>query len=143
MADLTNVFGGPWSPPKAPEPDPPHVQLMDAIITAGLTPPKEVVLDGRMHRFYTGTKGKPGHDKSGWYVAYPDGVPAGRFGCWRAGIEITWRADVGRQLTVQEEMAHARRLAEAKKLRDAEQAKTREVASNTVETIWSGCMGVG
>ena len=137
MADLTSILGGPWSPPKAIEPDPPESQLRDAMAGSGMTPPKDIVLDGKMHRFNSGTKGKPGHDKSGWYVAYSDGIPAGRFGCWRAGIESTWRADIGRQISPAEEMAHARRLAEAKATRDAEIKRQREIASDTVETIWT------
>lgn len=141
MADLTNILGGPWSPPKQTEPDPPYIQLRDAIAAAGMIPPKDIVLDGKMHRFNSGTKGKPGHDKSGWYVAYSDGIPAGRFGCWRAGIESTWRADVGRKLNPAEEMAHARRLAEAKAARDAELKRQRDAVADTAEIIWSNGMG--
>ena len=137
MADLTNILGGSWSPPAEVKADPPELQLRDAIEQSGITPPKDIVLDGKMHRFNSGTKGKGGHDKSGWYIAYGDGVPAGRFGCWRAGLESTWRADVGRKLTPSEEMANVRRMSEAKAARDAELAKSREVASNTVEKIWS------
>ena len=140
MVDLTNILGGPWSPPKEVQPDPPQVQLKDAMDRAGLTPPKEIILDGKMHRFNSGTKGKPGHDKSGWYVAFGDGVPAGRFGCWRAGIEIAWKADVGRQLTPAEEMAHARRMSEAKAVRDAEIKRQREIVADTAEAIWTGGM---
>ena len=141
MADLTNIFGGPWSPSKPIEPDPPELQLRDAISAAGMTPPKEIVLDGKMHRFTSGTKGKPGHDKSGWYVAYSDGIPAGRFGCWRAGIEVTWRADVGRQLSPADEMAFARRMSEAKAARDAEIKRQREIVADTAEAIWVSGMG--
>jgi phage/plasmid primase-like uncharacterized protein len=137
MADLTNILGGSWSPPAEIKADPPELQLRDAIEQSGITPPKDIVLDGKMHRFNSGTKGKAGHDKSGWYIAYGDGVPAGRFGCWRAGMEMTWRADVGRKLTPSEEMANVRRMSEAKAARDIELAKSREVASNTVEKIWS------
>jgi putative DNA primase/helicase len=137
MADLTNILGGSWSPPAEIKADPPELQLRDAIEQSGMTPPKDISLDGKMHRFNSGTKGKGGHDKSGWYIAYGDGVPAGRFGCWRAGMEMTWRADVGRKLTPSEEMANVRRMSEAKAARDIELAKSREVASNTVEKIWS------
>ena len=137
MADLTNILGGPWSPPKPIEPDPPHVQLRDAMLAAGLTPPTDLQLDGKMHRFRSGTKGTPGKgDKPGWYVAYSDGIPAGRFGCWRAGIEVTWRADVGRQLTDAEQIIHARRLSEAIKIRDDEVKRQREAVADTAELIW-------
>jgi putative DNA primase/helicase len=142
LADLSNILGGPWSPPAEKRIDPPEIQLIDSIRAAGLEPPQEVHLDGKIHRFRSGTKGSPGHgDKAGWYLVFGDGVPAGRFGCWRSGIEVTWRADIGRKLTPTEEMAHARRISEAKALRDAELQRQREVAASTVESIWSSAQG--
>jgi len=137
MVDISKILGGPWSPPSVSR-DTPETQLLDAIRAAGLTPPGEVVMDGKIHRFASGAKGSGGSgDKAGWYLAFGDGVPAGRFGCWRSGVEVTWRADVGRKYTSAEEMAHVRRMAEAKVLRDAELARKHEVAATTVETIWS------
>ena len=138
MADLTSIFGGEWSPP-SDNTLPPEDQLRDAIMGSGMVPPKEILLDGKLHRFSSGAKGAPGYDKPGWYIAFGDGIPAGRFGCWRSGIESTWRADIGRKLTHTEEMTHVRRMAEAKALRDAETAKKQEIAANTVETIWVEC----
>ena len=109
---------------------------------AGLEPPDIIHLDGKIHRFRSGTKGTPGHgDKPGWYIAFSDGIPAGRFGCWRAGMEQTWRAEVGRQLSQVDEMAFARRMSEAKAARDAEQARKHEVAADVVDQIWSDCIG--
>lgn len=140
MVDLTNILGNAWQPPSQPHVDPPEVQLRDAIKATGLSPPREIFLDGKVHRFNSGTKGAGGHgDKPGWYIAFGDGIPAGRFGCWRSGIESTWRADIGRKFSHTEEMAHVRRMAEAKALRDAESARRHEIASNTVETIWVEC----
>jgi phage/plasmid primase-like uncharacterized protein/KaiC/GvpD/RAD55 family RecA-like ATPase len=138
MADLSKVLGGPWAPPPEKRVAPPEVQLIDAMRAAGLEPPDQVIFDGKLHRFKSGTKGsaKTG-DKSGWYVVFGDGVPAGRFGCWRMGFESPWRADVGRKLTATEEMANARRLAEAKALREAALEKQHEVAAATVEAIWT------
>lgn len=145
MADLTDVLGNSWRPANERHIserhiDPPETQLRDAISVSGLRPPAEVVLDGKVHRFNSGTKGSGGHgDRPGWYVAFSDGIPAGRFGCWRAGIESNWRADIGRKPTHAEEMVHVRRMAEAKIARDAEAARKHEIAANTVETIWSEC----
>lgn len=120
------------------EPPPLEHQVADAMQAAGLTPPHPIIFDGKLHRFRSGTKGQGGHgDKTGWYVLFPDGVPAGKFGCWRSGAEVNWRADIGRQITPVEEMAHARRLAEAKAARDAELARSREVAASTVGEIWA------
>jgi putative DNA primase/helicase len=137
MADLSKVLGGPWAPPPEKLVAPPEAQLIDAMRAAGLEPPDHIEMDGKIHRFKSGTKGSPGHgDKPGWYLVFGDGIPAGRFGCWRAGMEITWRADVGRKLTEFEEMAHARRINESKVLREAAQERQHQVASETVEKIW-------
>jgi len=138
MADLSKVLGGPWAPPPEKLLAPPEAQLIDAIKAAGLEPPDHIEMDGKIHRFKSGTKGTPGIDKPGWYLVFGDGIPAGRFGCWRAGIEVTWRADVGRKLTEFEEMAHARRINESKVLREAAQERQHQVASDTVEKIWTG-----
>jgi len=138
LVDLTHIFGGAFTPPTPQRPDPPEVQLRDAIENAGLTPPTEIVLDGKVHRFRSGAKGTASHgDKTGWYIAFGDGIPAGKFGCWRSGFDSTWRANIGREITLVEQMAHTRRIAEAKALRDAEAVKKQEVASITVETIWA------
>jgi phage/plasmid primase-like uncharacterized protein len=136
MADLSKVLGGPWAPPPEKLVAPPEVQLIDAIRAAGLEPPDHIEMDGKIHRFKSGTKGTPGIDKPGWYLVFGDGIPAGRFGCWRSGIEVTWRADVGRKLSEFEEMAHARRINESKVLREAAQERQHQVASETVEKIW-------
>ena len=138
MADLTTVLNGPWAPAQEKRVAPPEAQLIDAMRAAGLEPPDEIHMDGKIHRFKSGTKGSPGHgDKPGWYLVFGDGIPAGRFGCWRAGMEVTWRADVGRKLSQAEEMSHARRLSEAKALRDAALERQHQVASDTVEKIWT------
>jgi len=139
MADLSKVLGGPWAPPPEKRIAPPEDQLRDAIAAAGLEPPEQIIMDGKIHRFKSGTKGNgnKGGDKPGWYLIFGDGIPAGRFGCWRMGFESPWRADVGRKLTATEEMQHAKRIAEAKAVRDAELDRQHEVASATVETIWS------
>jgi phage/plasmid primase-like uncharacterized protein len=133
MADISHIFTGNFQPSE----DPPEVQLADAMSRAGLKPPAAIQLDGKMHRFSPDKR----NDKSGWYVAYADGVPAGRFGCWRQGIDQTWRANVGRPLSALEEIANTKRLAEARRVRDEELTRHREVVADTVETIWAGCEG--
>ncbi len=139
MADISHILGGAWSPPAEKRIPPPEEQLYDAMLDAGLQPPDNIHMDGKIHRFNSGTKGTGGKggDKPGWYLIFGDGVPAGRFGCWRAGVESTWRADVGRKYTPAEEMAHARRMAEAKTIRDAAIEKQHEIAADTVTQIWN------
>jgi putative DNA primase/helicase len=136
MADLTHIFKGAFTPPLESPPSRPEDQIRDAMIGANLTPPDEILIDGQIHRFKTSPKGK---DKSGWYVIFPDSVPMGRFGCWRQGIEGSFRADIGRKYSAAEEMAFVKRMAEAKAIREAELKRQRELVSNTVEIIWAEC----
>lgn len=140
MTSIVNIMGGAFTPPKTPQPDPPEAQLAAAMEAAGIRPPASIQLDGKLHRFPSYTNGKPGHDPSGYYIAFGDGIPAGKFGCWRAGIEQNWRADVGRQLSVPEQMAMAQRQREAQAARDEAKAKAQEVVADVAETIWAGCV---
>lgn len=136
MADLTKIFGGAWSPPAEVIPPPPEHQFRRAIEDAGLNAPDDLILDGKIHRFRSGSSRKT-LDRSGWYVGHLDGIPCLTFGCWRAGITQTVKADVGKKRwTPAEEMAHAARINAAKKLRDEEIERDRAVAASTVETIW-------
>lgn len=54
-----------------------------AIATAGLEPPDLIVPDGQIHRFVSDRRKG---DAAGWYVLFLSGVPAGAFGCHRAGF---------------------------------------------------------
>jgi putative DNA primase/helicase len=100
-------------------------QFLAAITEAGLTPPKHIIDDGKLHRF--SSNGRRGDD-AGWYVFHAGDIPAGAFGCWRGGVAETWRADIGRELTADEIAAHKRRLADAKRKREEEEKKNRAKA---------------
>ena len=139
MTSITHIFGGPFRPemvPESREPDPPEQQLRQAMMDAGITPPAILEFDGVLHRFANQRR-----DKDAWYIIYPDNIPAGAFGDWREGIERTWRADTGRELSIVEQMAHARRMAEAKAARDAAQKVKAESSARTCAQIWSDCLG--
>lgn len=132
MSDITNIFGGEFRPPEERPVDPPEVQAREAMEAAGIAPPDEIVMDGKIHRFNTGRK----RDKSGWYVFFADGVITGRFGDWREDIEGKFTADTGRTLSAAENMALTQRLNDAKKARDEAREKRAETASDTVTQIW-------
>ena len=137
MAKIPKVVLGPWEPPTQRPPDPPEVQLHTAMLEAGLLnppSPSELQLDGQIHRFKNHPKRT--FDRSGWYMVHGDGVPAGVFGCWREGIEVNFKADIGRKMTLAEEMTFATRVGEAKKLRDQERERKQETVADVVSEIW-------
>ena len=138
MGNISNLFGGEFTPPperqNAPK-APPHEQLIDAIARAGYEPPKEIVFDGKIHRF--STDGKPRRD-DGWYVAYDGKIYAGAFGSWREGSSHNWRADIGRDYTTAEEMEYAQRMKAMRAQRDAEADKRKASAAESCDQIWAG-----
>ena len=133
MTILTSIFPGGFVASEPPPPLAPETQLRVAMGESGLTPPDEIIFDGRLHRF--STNGRP-RDLSGWYVAHDGKIPAGAFGDWRMGMESTWRADIGRSLTPEEDMAHAARMREVRAMREKELAELREATAAKVEQIW-------
>jgi putative DNA primase/helicase len=133
MTVLTSIFPGGFAAPEPPPLQPPEIQLRVAIAEYGLTPPDELIFDGKLHRF--STNGKP-RDMSGWYVAHDGKLPAGAFGDWRSGMESTWRADIGRELNHVEAMQHSARMREVKLLREKELAAIRENAAHQAQELW-------
>jgi putative DNA primase/helicase len=108
-------------------------QFRAAIQQAGLHPPEAIEPDGRLHRF--ASNGERGDD-AGWYVLHDDGVPAGAFGDWRSGTSETWRADIGRPLSRQEETAHRARVERMRVEREVEHARRLAEARDTAGRIW-------
>ena len=108
-------------------------QFRDAIQSAGLVAPNEIEPDGKLKRFSSNGKKS---DDSGWYVLHGDSIAAGSFGDWRTGISQSWRADIGRALSPQEEIAHRARIEGIRREREAEDARRHEAARRDAETIW-------
>mgnify|MGYP003382022743 CR=1 FL=1 len=108
-------------------------QFRQAIIDAGLTPPEVIESDAVLHRFASnGTR----RDQAGWYVFYADGVPAGKFGCWRTGMSQPWRADIGRALTADELAQHRARMNAVKDMRErAEREQRAEAAERAAQLV--------
>lgn len=112
-------------------------QFRGAIQAAGLTPPEIIEADGRLHRF--ASNGRRG-DLAGWYVLHADGVPAGVFGDWRSGTSETWRADIGRRLSPQEEAAHRTRIEAMRYEREADEDRRKAEARERATAIWQSAL---
>ena len=103
-----------------------------AIAAANLTPPDTIIPDGKIHRF--STNGKP-CDESGWYVLHSDGVAAGSFGCWRAGMTQPWCSKSASDMTVAEREAYKQRVKAMQAQREADQIQRQQQARETAATI--------
>ena len=136
MTNLSSILGDNWSPPAHKVYQAPEVQFIDAIIEAGLHAPRDIILDGKIHRFASDDDRRK---KPGWYIAYESPIPVLVFGCWKAGFTSQKRAETGVKYTPADEMKLLSQIAEAKKLRDAELERKHELAVETVELIWPTC----
>ena len=113
----------------------PTEQFRAAILAAGLPPPDEIVVDGRLHRFSTNGRAK---DDSGWYVLHLDGIPAGAFGCWRSGMQANWCAKADNDMTVAERDAHQQRIKAMRAQREVDTAQRRLCAARESERRLKG-----
>lgn len=132
MGNITSLFGGEFTPPPAPKLAsslPPEQQMINAIQDAGYYPPTDIEPDGKIHRF--STNGKRG-DRSGWYICHGGGIYAGAFGDWKEDSSITWRQDIGRDLSTAEQMEHAARM---KKIREESAKAKAKAQESTAETV--------
>lgn len=115
-------------------------EFRQAMEKAGLTPPDEIIADGKLHRF--ASNGERGDD-AGYYIMFSDGVPAGAFGCWRRGIKLTWSAKSNEQMNAEEQAAYAKRIAEGEHIRHEEEAKRHTAAAQRAQAIWASAGEAG
>jgi len=111
-------------------------QFRAAAEARGLLLPDRIEADGKLHRcpLWEGAKGK----KDGAYLLHLDGVPAGGFQNFRDGLEWeNWRADIGRQLTPEEEAANRARMEAQRAEREAEAKIKRDKARKKAHAIWN------
>ncbi len=106
----------------------------NAMMDGGVNPPSDITADGELHRFATNGRAS---DRAGFYVLHCDQIPAGLFGCWRDGIESTWRFDLGRKFSREESASHRLTILELRKKRDAERTKEQESARKRSHRIWN------
>ena len=108
-------------------------QFRAAILAAGLTPPDEIQDGGELHRFSTGNRRG---DKSGWYVMHTDGIAAGTFGCWRAGLHSTWCSKSDSAMTAAERDAHRQRIKDMRAKREAAESARQQDEADKASDRW-------
>lgn len=117
----------------------PAASLADALDAFSRTasdagiPISSPIPDGKIHRIRV--EGDGHGEKSGWYVVFTDGLPAGSFGDWRSGIKQKWCAKDHSQLTPEERGAFARQMEEARTQRKIEEDAKNQEARQAVDFI--------
>ena len=108
-------------------------QFRAAIAEAGLTPPDQIIGDGKLHRF--STNGKP-RDEAGYYIFHDDDRPAGAFGCWRSQISGSWKSDSHAEFTPEQRKEWADRKRQIEEQREAERRAAAARAAEKAAKMW-------
>lgn len=109
-------------------------QFKRALRAAGLDTDEALIADGELHRYRV--EGDKKGSKNGFYVLHADGIPAGEFGSWKTGQKETWRADIGRNLSSEEEAAHRERIRTMQAARKLAEDKARAEARGKAARLW-------
>ncbi len=112
-------------------------QFRAAAEARGLRLPDHLDADGKLHRCEL--RDGPARKLDGAYLLHLDGVPAGGFQNFKDGLDWeNWRADIGRQLTPEEEAANRARMEAQRAEREAEAKAKRDKARRKANAIWNG-----
>jgi putative DNA primase/helicase len=109
-------------------------QFREAIFAAGIEPPKNIVADGKIHRFPTNGTRK---DDAGWYVLHLDGLPAGAFGDWRSNMSEMWCAASETMLTAEQRAELQQFYEGARRARSAKQQRIWKEAADKARRLWA------
>lgn len=113
------------------------VQSFRAAILVALGYAPEVIEPGRFHRFATSDKRG---DNAGWCKLFAD-LRAGVYGCYRAGINETWRAESGPQpMTGEQRATLARQIAKAAAERERTQREQWAENGPRIAKLWGQCV---
>lgn len=116
-----------------------HTQIMaafaQAIEAAGMVAPVDLVPDGKVHRFNPDGRGKD-RSGAGWYALHLDGVPAGIFGDWRAGLTQTWCSKATSEMTQGEQDEWRSTIRAMQAAREAETLQRQQDAAGQALQRW-------
>lgn len=107
----------------------------DAMEKSGLLTREPLIADRRLHRFHV--EGDKPNTRNGWYIFFPDGLPAGAYGSWRTGYKWSWCAKDRKSLTPRELAEYRRRMEQARLAREAEEQDRRKQAAKKAAAIWN------
>ena len=114
----------------------PAEQFAEALRECGLRPDGPLQMDGQMHR--VPVEGDKGKERSGAYVGYLDGRPAGFIQNFKTGVKTNWKASAEVAALGAQDRAHmAAEAAQKRHERALERERQYERTAQEVEAIWT------
>lgn len=111
------------------------LEFIQAIESAGISPPEAITIDGALKRFSgNGDRG----DLSAYYCLHDHGdFQAGFFGDWRSGYYQTWTSRAESELTPEQRLEYRKKINEAKATDEAERAQRAAWAASRAAERWN------
>jgi len=131
--NLGRIYQGGFQVTNEPQ-IPADIAFTNTLHDAGFILEDPVVGDGKLHRVRT--REDKASKKTGWYVFYMDGIPAGAFGDWRNDISAQWTHNIGRELSEQERAGNLRRMEAAKSAREIERKELQDKTAGKANEIF-------
>jgi len=103
-------------------------QIREAMISHGITPPDQIYLDAKIHRF--------GKKDSCWYVFFNDGIAAGSYGDWRENSSYDWCSKKTNKITPEQQAEFRARMEFARAEREKEKLILQHEAKLLANKIW-------
>ena len=111
------------------------IEFINAIKSAGIAPPSDVIADGTLYRFHV--EGDNIRSEDGWYVLH-DNPLAGAFGWWKDTCKNgTWSHRDKQTYTHAEKARFKKNIVAAKQQRLAEQTRIHEECQRKSSAIWN------
>lgn len=110
-------------------------QFRDAMAAAGLPYHGPINADAEKVSRFTVEGDRP-KSMTGWYVLYTDGIPAGEFGCWKRGLQLTWCAKAPTEISQAERDAIEKRRAANEAARKKAEAELHAETARTADIMW-------
>ena len=105
----------------------------EAMQSAGISPPADIIADGKIHRFHI--EGDRPRSTNGWYVLH-DNPLAGSFGCWKRGIRETWSSRERKTFTPEEKARYKANMEVQKRQREEELSRIHSECRKKSKSIW-------
>jgi putative DNA primase/helicase len=111
----------------------PISEFQRAMQAAGITPPAEIIGDGRLHRFHI--EGQRHGSMNGAYVLHLDRHPAGWFQDFKTGVSGTWKAGGG---AWRMDEATRKHIEDERRKRQAEIEERHQRKARLARSLWIG-----
>ena len=112
----------------------PVAEFQAAMATHGIVTKQKLIADGNLHRVHV--EGDRKGSRNGFYVLHLDDHPAGAFGCYKRGVNETWKAN-GAALSDFDHAALMRKIEKDRRRREQEEARRHQSAAADAIRLWT------